>query len=385
MGRAGLVRTGHGGPAPNAGFFRICPRGEEILVFVWFGSYNRFVAGDARLWRCDPVWYEERAESSDVQLPNEQRLRAAGGAEASPQALARQRCGRVDRRGQPRRRGRRHRRRRGRRGRPEVGHRPGQHGRRPGRRAARRKAARAKRAARTERAGTGDNGHKKDHKDRGKEVPCDSDKLIQAIVFANNNHGGELKLAKDCTYTLTRYDNYGNGLPVISSGSRSRVTTPRSCGTPPPALPHPQRRRGGHLTLKGLTIKNGQTLDPEDGGDASRPRRCGRATRTRSRPLRRPRPASRTCRCSRPNRRGPRRRLREGRGGQGRRRRPGGAGAQRRRRHPGAAGRLRRHREEPHRRTRPAATAAASPTSARPACATPRSPTTPPSSSAAAS
>ena len=55
----------------------------------------------------------------------------------------------------------------------------------------------------------------KDH-ERGKEVPCDTDKLIQAIVFANNKHGGVLELAKGCTYNLTRNDYEGNGLPVIT-------------------------------------------------------------------------------------------------------------------------------------------------------------------------
>lgn len=52
-------------------------------------------------------------------------------------------------------------------------------------------------------------------------MPCDSDKLIQALIFANENHGGVLNLAKGCTYKLTRSgvgdDRTGsNGLPVIT-------------------------------------------------------------------------------------------------------------------------------------------------------------------------
>ncbi|MCX4388325.1 right-handed parallel beta-helix repeat-containing protein [Micromonospora peucetia] len=105
------------------------------------------------------------------------------------------------------------------------------------------------------------NDKNRDHKDRGKEVPCDSDKLIQAIVFANNNHGAELNLAKDCTYKLTRSDNYGNGLPVI----KERITL-KGHDTKIVRDATAEHFRilnvagGGHLTLKGLTIKNGQTL-----------------------------------------------------------------------------------------------------------------------------
>ncbi|MGC4765559.1 right-handed parallel beta-helix repeat-containing protein [Micromonospora sp. DT46] len=108
-----------------------------------------------------------------------------------------------------------------------------------------------------------DRDHKdRDHKDRGKEVPCDSDKLIQAIVHANANHGGVFELAKDCTYTLTRHDYYGNGLPVIEQpitlkGHDTKIVRDATAE---------QFRifnvgSGGHLTLKGLTIKNGQTLE----------------------------------------------------------------------------------------------------------------------------
>ncbi|MFV2116205.1 hypothetical protein ACFHW0_28250 [Micromonospora sp. LOL_025] len=102
----------------------------------------------------------------------------------------------------------------------------------------------------------------RNHKDRGKEVPCDSDKLIQAIVYANANHGGVFELAKDCTYTLTRHDEYGNGLPVITQsvtlkGHDTKIVRDATAE---------QFRifnvgSGGHLTLKGLTIKNGQTVE----------------------------------------------------------------------------------------------------------------------------
>ncbi|RKN50612.1 right-handed parallel beta-helix repeat-containing protein [Micromonospora endolithica] len=115
-----------------------------------------------------------------------------------------------------------------------------------------------------------DKGNKgaKDHeydKDRGKEVPCDSDKLIQAIVYANNNHGGVLELAKDCTYTLTRHDGEGNGLPVIEQdvtlkGHDTKIV--RDATAEYFRILHVGR--GGNLKLKGLTIKNGQTLERRD-------------------------------------------------------------------------------------------------------------------------
>ncbi len=85
------------------------------------------------MWCCAPVWYEERAESSDVQLPTEeQRDRPGGDVETTAQALARQRRRRSHRRGQHRR-GRPY---RGRRRRPGHGmeHRSGHQGRRTVRR-----------------------------------------------------------------------------------------------------------------------------------------------------------------------------------------------------------------------------------------------------------
>ncbi|MEU5673734.1 hypothetical protein ABZ749_25940, partial [Micromonospora sp. NPDC047753] len=101
----------------------------------------------------------------------------------------------------------------------------------------------------------------KDH-ERGKEVPCDTDKLIQAIVFANNKHGGVLELAKGCTYNLSRNDYQGNGLPVITE----RITLKGEHTTIAREATADYFRilnvgAGGHLTIKGLTIKGGQTLE----------------------------------------------------------------------------------------------------------------------------
>ncbi|RIV39907.1 hypothetical protein [Micromonospora radicis] len=105
-------------------------------------------------------------------------------------------------------------------------------------------------------------------KDRGKEVPCDSDKLIQAIIFANENHGGVLELAKGCTYTLTRSDEFGNGLPVIEEnlvlkGHDTKIVRAATADN----FRILNVGRGGNLTAKGLTIKGGQTRELAAAGD----------------------------------------------------------------------------------------------------------------------
>ncbi|GAB3862990.1 hypothetical protein GCM10029963_70550 [Micromonospora andamanensis] len=100
--------------------------------------------------------------------------------------------------------------------------------------------------------------------DHGKDVPCNSDKLIQALVFANENHGGVLNLAKGCTYTLTRSDATDgtgpNGLPVITEnvvlkGHDTKIVRDATAEE----FRILNVGRGGNLTVKGLTIKNGQT------------------------------------------------------------------------------------------------------------------------------
>ncbi|MFJ6151741.1 right-handed parallel beta-helix repeat-containing protein [Micromonospora profundi] len=102
---------------------------------------------------------------------------------------------------------------------------------------------------------------KRDGKEHTSQVPCDSDKLIQAIVFANSQDGGTLELAKGCTYNLTRNDYEGNGLPVITE----RVTLKGDHTTIGRDATADYFRilnvgPGGHLTLKGLSIRGGQTI-----------------------------------------------------------------------------------------------------------------------------
>ncbi|MFF5056271.1 right-handed parallel beta-helix repeat-containing protein [Micromonospora sp. NPDC000663] len=112
-------------------------------------------------------------------------------------------------------------------------------------------------------SGVDDRSGKDDRRDdmgRTEQVPCDTDKLIQAITFANSRDGGVLELARGCTYTLTRNQN-GDGLPVITQpitlrgenttiGRDATADYFRILNVGP----------GGHLTLKGLSIRGGQTL-----------------------------------------------------------------------------------------------------------------------------
>ena len=101
---------------------------------------------------------------------------------------------------------------------------------------------------------------KHDEKDRTKQVPCDSDKLIQAITFANNENGGVLEVAKGCTYTLTRNQD-GNALPVITEHitlKGEHTTIGREATADYFRILNVGA--GGHLTLKGLSIRGGQTL-----------------------------------------------------------------------------------------------------------------------------
>ncbi|QOC91241.1 right-handed parallel beta-helix repeat-containing protein [Micromonospora craniellae] len=109
---------------------------------------------------------------------------------------------------------------------------------------------------------------RRDDKERGREVPCDSDKLIQAIEYANDNRGGTLELAKGCTYELTRSDvgdgTGRNGLPVIT-----QAVTLAGRDTTIVRAPNAEAfrilnvGRSGHLTLKNVVVKGGLTeADP---------------------------------------------------------------------------------------------------------------------------
>ncbi|MER5456010.1 right-handed parallel beta-helix repeat-containing protein [Micromonospora sp. NPDC002389] len=126
------------------------------------------------------------------------------------------------------------------------------------------KAAEGNRNDKDERHGKEERGGKGEGRQRVKEVPCDTDKLIDAITQANRTDGATLKLAEHCTYTLTRHDQWGNGLPRINQpitlkGDKTRIERD-STAKPFRIL---NVGPGGELTLKGLTIKGGQLADEQ--------------------------------------------------------------------------------------------------------------------------
>lgn len=134
---------------------------------------------------------------------------------------------------------------------------------------------------RDDRGGDHDGDRHRDHK--AIKVPCDSNKLITALVRANAESGATLRLAAGCTYLLSAYDehtgryessdgrrpwgDHGNhaersGLPLIRKPIRIQgegATIVRPAGA--------QRfrfftvRDGGQLRLSDITLKNGREAD----------------------------------------------------------------------------------------------------------------------------
>ncbi|MFI1197478.1 hypothetical protein ACH4T9_30055, partial [Micromonospora sp. NPDC020750] len=98
----------------------------------------------------------------------------------------------------------------------------------------------------------------RDEEGRVREVPCDDDALVEAVVRANNELGGTLKLARDCKYELSDHDRKnGSALPTIRQritikGDKSIIKRDSS-----DAFRIFTVGEGGELTLKGVTVKDG--------------------------------------------------------------------------------------------------------------------------------
>ncbi|GAB4106389.1 right-handed parallel beta-helix repeat-containing protein [Micromonospora taraxaci] len=106
-----------------------------------------------------------------------------------------------------------------------------------------------------------------------KDVPCSADELIAAIVRANAGDGATLRLAKKCTYTLTRSAPpppvpFGPvGLPIITQ----RVTIDGNGATIVRAASATPFRilevgAGGDLKIRDVTIKGGHDTSGLGGG-----------------------------------------------------------------------------------------------------------------------
>ncbi|MGW2562077.1 hypothetical protein ACWCXB_23045 [Streptomyces sp. NPDC001514] len=102
--------------------------------------------------------------------------------------------------------------------------------------------------------------------DKTKQVECDPNDLIAAITEANENSGGKIQLAENCTYTLTANQD-GNGLPKIIQP----ITIDGNGATIARAANANQFRifqvgAGGDLKLSHLTLTRGKTAAAQTGG-----------------------------------------------------------------------------------------------------------------------
>jgi hypothetical protein len=109
------------------------------------------------------------------------------------------------------------------------------------------------------------------HPSSAKAVPCSAAALITAINEANAGGGGHLRLAPQCTYTLTvAQADTEDGLPPIRSpitidGRGATIT--RSTDPDTPAFRIFEVSSPGHLILRSMTISQGDAPGPEpDGG-----------------------------------------------------------------------------------------------------------------------
>ncbi|MFJ8583019.1 hypothetical protein ACIRG9_31570, partial [Micromonospora sp. NPDC093277] len=112
----------------------------------------------------------------------------------------------------------------------------------------------------------GKDGKDRDVKDerRQEEVPCRSEKLVEAVDRANREFGGTLKLSRDCVYDLSRFDEKsGTALPTI----RQEITIWGNGATirrdSRDAFRLFRVADGGDLTLKDLTLKDGKAGNEE--------------------------------------------------------------------------------------------------------------------------
>ncbi|MEU2156830.1 hypothetical protein ABZ532_17740 [Streptomyces sp. NPDC019396] len=97
-------------------------------------------------------------------------------------------------------------------------------------------------------------------------VECDPNDLIATLVELNGNSGGELDLAKDCTYTLTANED-GNGLPritqpVVIHGNGATIQRAANADD----FRFFEVESGGDLRLRHLTLTRGKAAVDEDGG-----------------------------------------------------------------------------------------------------------------------
>ena len=117
----------------------------------------------------------------------------------------------------------------------------------------------------------------KDGKDRGwgewgehgevRAVPCDDEELVEAIDLANRGHGGTLELAEHCTYELSFADKKsGTALPTIKQDVTIKGNDATIKRDSEDAFRLFRVADGGELTLKDLTVKDGNAAEFKYGG-----------------------------------------------------------------------------------------------------------------------
>ncbi|SCF04051.1 hypothetical protein [Micromonospora mirobrigensis] len=116
-------------------------------------------------------------------------------------------------------------------------------------------------------------GHRdaKDEHGRVREVPCDDDKLVEALDLANRDEGGTIKLAEHCTYELDFADKKSGGaLPTIKQEITIKGNDATIKRDSEDAFRLFRVADGGDLTLKDLTITGGNAAEfkygPTPGG-----------------------------------------------------------------------------------------------------------------------
>ncbi|MFG3690543.1 hypothetical protein ACGF4F_31040, partial [Micromonospora sp. NPDC047740] len=109
----------------------------------------------------------------------------------------------------------------------------------------------------------GERGEERDeHGRRVREVPCRDEKLVEAIDLANRDHGGTLKLAKDCVYELDFADKKsGTALPTIRQDITIKGNDATIKRDSEDAFRLFRVADGGELTLKDLTLKDGNAAE----------------------------------------------------------------------------------------------------------------------------
>ncbi|PZF98460.1 hypothetical protein C1I99_13335 [Micromonospora deserti] len=102
---------------------------------------------------------------------------------------------------------------------------------------------------------------RKDGEDHAKEVPCDTETLVEVVNKAVRDDGGVFKLAKDCTYKFTEQTDQ-NAFPVIDEEIKILGNGAKLVHEGTELFRFFEVNSGGDLTLKDLTLSGGQVSGP---------------------------------------------------------------------------------------------------------------------------